>query len=91
MPKVDESLVGFNIEYCFEYVSDDDDSNYLAWCDGVVHSIFIANSRMVMIEWNENKLNKLTEGDAEISHHKLGIRGWNPKNHQTGSLEEVCR
>ena len=88
MPKVDESLVGFNIEYCFEYVSDDDDSTYLAWCDGVVHSIVNENSRMVMIKWNEKKLR---EGDAEISRHKLGIRGWNPKKTQTGGLEEVCR
>ena len=60
MPKVDESLVGFSIEVCFEY---DDDSTYFAWCD---------NSRMVMIKWNEKKIH---EGDAnaKISRHKLGI------------------
>jgi hypothetical protein len=60
MPKVDESLVGFSIEVCFEY---DDDSTHFAWCD---------NSRMVMIKWNEKKIH---EGDANarISRHKLGI------------------
>ena len=81
MPKVDESLVGFSIELCFEY-DDDDDSTYYAWCDGVVHSIVNENSRMVMIKWNEKKIQ---EGDARISRHKLGIRGWNPKTPKPGA------
>jgi hypothetical protein len=81
MPKVDESLVGFSIELCFEY-DDDDDSTYYAWCDGVVHSIVNENSRMVMIKWNEKKIQ---EGDAKISRHKLGIRGWNPKTPKPGA------
>lgn len=81
MPKVDESLVGFSIELCFEY-DDDDDSTYYAWCDGVVHSIVNENSRMVMIKWNEKKIQ---EGDARINRHKLGISGWNPKNPKPGA------
>ena len=35
MPTLDDSLVGFQIEYLFQY--DDEDGNpYTAWCDGVV-------------------------------------------------------
>ena len=82
MPKVDESIVGFNIEYCFEYINDEDDSTYLAWCDGVVHSIVNEKTRMVMIKWNTKKL---LDGDEEISRHKLGIRGWNPKSPKQGA------
>ena len=82
MPKVDESIVGFNIEYCFEYINDEDDSTYLAWCDGVVHSIVNEKTRMVNIKWNTKKLH---DGDEEISRHKLGIRGWNPKSPKQGA------
>ncbi len=75
-PKIDQSLVGFNIEVCFEYINDDDNSTYIAWCDGVVDSIANEKNRMVMIKWNEKKL---VEGDQKISQQKLGVRGWNPK------------
>ena len=81
MPKVDNSLVGFNIEVCFEY-DEDDGSTYLAWCDGVVQSVANEKTRVVVIKWNENKL---YEGDAKSSRHKLGIRGWNPKNPKSGA------
>lgn len=37
---------------------------------------------MVMIKWNEKKIQ---EGDARISRHKLGIRGWNPKTPKPGA------
>lgn len=82
MPKVDASLVGFSIEVCFEYVSDDDDSTYLAWCDGVVDSITSEKNRMVMIKWNEKKL---VDGDQKIGRQKLGIRAWNPKTPKSGA------
>jgi hypothetical protein len=49
-PKIDQSLVGFNIEVCFEYINDDDNSTYIAWCDGVVHSITNEKNMMVVIK-----------------------------------------
>ena len=81
MPKVDKSLVGFNIEVCFEYINDDDNST-IAWCDGVVHSIANEKNRMVMMKWNAKKL---VEGDQKISRQKLGVRGWNPKTPKSGA------
>jgi hypothetical protein len=38
MPALDDSFIGFPIEYLFEYL-DDDGSPFSAWCDGVVESI----------------------------------------------------
>ncbi len=81
-PKIDQSLVGFNIEVCFEYINDDDNSTYIAWCDGVVDSIANEKNRLVMIKWNEKKL---VEGDQKISQQKLGVRGWNPKTPKSGA------
>ena len=48
MPDVDETLVGFPIEYCFSYL-DDDGGEYHAWCDGVVERIISTEKRMVEI------------------------------------------
>jgi hypothetical protein len=80
--KIDQSLVGFDIEVCFEYINDDDNSTNIAWCDGVVHSIANEKNRMVMIKGNEKKL---VEGDQKISRQKLGVRGWNPKTPKSGA------
>ena len=38
MPNIDDTLVGFSIEYCFAYL-DDDGGEYYAWIDGVVERI----------------------------------------------------
>ena len=84
MPKVDTSLVGFNIEYCFTYF-DDDGSTYDAWCDGIVEKVINEKTRMVLIRWNEKKVH---EGDQLVSRHKLGIRSWNPKNPKGGAWRE---
>ena len=81
-PKINQSLVGFSIEVCYEYINDEDNSTYLAWCDGVVHSISNEKNRMVMIKWNEKKL---VEGDQKIGRQKLGIRSWNPKTPKSGA------
>jgi hypothetical protein len=53
--KIDQSLVGFNIEICFEYINDDNNST-IAWCDGVVHTISNERNRMVMMKWNAKEL-----------------------------------
>ena len=81
-PKINQSLVGFSIEVCYEYINDEDNSTYLTWCDGVVHSISNEKNRMVMIKWNEKKL---VEGDQKIGRQKLGIRSWNPKTPKSGA------
>ena len=44
MPKVDDSLIGFKIEYAFTYLDDDGSTytyDYDGWCDGVVEKIII--------------------------------------------------
>ena len=81
MPKIDVTIVGFPIEVCFEY-DNEDGSLFIAWCDGIVHSVVNEKTRMVMIKWNEKKV---AEGDAKISKHKLGIRSWNPKTPKSGA------
>eukprot|EP00956_Cyclotella_meneghiniana_P037845 scaffold145377_cov41-Cyclotella_meneghiniana.AAC.1 len=73
MPKIDDTLVGYNIEYCFAYL-DDDGGEYYAWLDGVVEKIVNAEKRMVDIRWNEDKVHA---DDATVSRHQLKIRGWN--------------
>ena len=75
MPKVDETLVGFRIEYCFSYL-DQDGGEFYGWCDGVVERIVNAEKRMVDIRWNKDKVH---EDDVEVSRHQLKIRGWNAK------------
>lgn len=73
MPKIDDTLVGFSIEYCFAYL-DDDGGEYYAWIDGVVERIVNAEKRMVDIRWNEEKVHA---DDVTVSRHQLKIRGWN--------------
>ena len=73
MPAVDETLVGYGIEYCFSYL-DDDGGDYCAWCEGEVIRIVNAKKRMVEIKWNEKKVH---EDDVSVSRHQLKIRGWN--------------
>ena len=70
MPPVDDTLIGFEIEYLFEYYDEEDDSRYLAWCDGVVQGITNQKTRMVEIKWNPKKVDK---DDLLITKHKLGI------------------
>ena len=84
MPTIDESLIGFNIEYCFSY-DDEDGSSYLSWVDGHVNRIINAKPRTVEIKWNEKKV---IEGDATVTRQKLGIRRWNPKNPTEGAWRE---
>jgi hypothetical protein len=81
MPVLDDSLIGFPIEYLFEYL-DDDGSPFAAWCDGVVESIHNKKTRMVVIKWNEKKV---APGDVLTSRHKLGLRKWNPKSPSPGA------
>eukprot|EP00956_Cyclotella_meneghiniana_P015579 scaffold23959_cov59-Cyclotella_meneghiniana.AAC.1 len=73
MPNIDDTLVGFSIEYCFAYL-DDDGGEYYAWIDGVVERIVNAEKRTVEIRWNEQKVH---EDDVQVSRHQLKIRGWN--------------
>ena len=73
MPNIDDTLVGFSIEYCFAYL-DDDGGEYYAWIDGVVEKIVNAEKRMVDIRWNEEKVHA---DDVTVSRHQLKIRGWN--------------
>ena len=81
MPTVDNSIIGFPIEVCFEYEGDDH-IPFIAWCDGIVQSVINEKTRMVIIKWNEKKV---APGDATTSKHKLGVRGWNPKNPKSGA------
>jgi hypothetical protein len=39
MPAFDDSLIGFPVEYLFEYRDDENDDRYNAWCDGVAVKI----------------------------------------------------
>lgn len=81
MPDLDDTLIGFPIEYLFQY--DDEDGNpFTAWCDGVIESISNVKTRMVVIKWNEKKV---AEGDASASKHKLALRKWNPKSPTPGA------
>jgi hypothetical protein len=54
-------------------------------CDGVVVKIVNANTRMVEIEWNEQKV---MEGDPKVTRQKLMVRSWNPKNPSSGAWRE---
>ncbi len=76
MPDFNDELIGFNIEYCFTYLDEEDSSSYPAWCDGVIESIVSKRLRTVMIRWNANKV---AEGDASVSKHPLMKSCWNPK------------
>ena len=84
MPEIDDSLVGFNIEYCFTY-DEEDGSQYLSWVDGYVIKIINVKTRVVEIEWNKKKV---IEGDATVTKQKLGICKWNPKNPLEGAWRE---
>jgi hypothetical protein len=72
MPNIDDSPIGYHVDCCFEYNTfEDGGETYLfCWCDGVVVKIFNANTRMVEIEWNEQKVMK---GDTKITRKKLMI------------------
>jgi hypothetical protein len=61
MPEFCNNLIGFQIEFCFNY-SADDGSSYLAWIEGVLESIVNIKQRTVMIRWNEDKV---AEGDCQ--------------------------
>jgi hypothetical protein len=80
-PAFDDSLIGFKIEYCFSY-DEEDGTPYLAWCDGEVVSIVNERTRMVMIKWNKEKV---VEGDALESKHKLLVSRWNPRIARMGA------
>ena len=47
MPSVNDSLIGYHIDYCFEYNNDEGDGAYLGLLDGVVQKIINAKTRMV--------------------------------------------
>jgi hypothetical protein len=81
MPTLDESMIGFPIEFLFSY-DDDDGDPYLSWCDGVVDSIVNVKTRTVVIKWNEKKV---APGDAMTSKQKLLLRSWNPKKPKAGA------
>ena len=80
-PAFDDSLIGFKIEYCFSY-DEEDGTPYLSWCDGEVVSIVNERTRMVMIKWNKEKV---VEGDALESKHKLLVSRWNPRIARMGA------
>jgi uncharacterized membrane protein len=84
MPEFGDNLIGFHIEFCFNY-SADDGSSYLAWIEGVIESIVNIKQRTVMIRWNEDKV---AEGDLKVSKHTLSKRRWNPKNAQEHAWRE---
>ena len=85
MPDFNDELIGFNIEYCFTYLDEEDGSSYPAWCDGVIESIVSKRLRTVMIRWNANKV---AEGDASVSKHPLMKSCWNPKHPKQNAWRE---
>ena len=52
------------------------------WCGGEVVSIVNERTRMVMIKWNKEKV---VEGDALESKHKLLVSRWNPRIARMGA------
>ena len=56
MPEFNDELIGFNIEYCFTYLNEDDGTLYPARCDGVIESMVNERLRTVMIRWNADKV-----------------------------------
>jgi hypothetical protein len=80
-PKFDDTLIGFKVEYCFSY-DEEDGTPYLSWCDGKIVSIVNQKTRTVLIEWNKDKV---AEGDALISKHKLLVSRWNPNIAKMGA------
>jgi hypothetical protein len=80
-PKFDDSLIGLKIEYCFSY-HEEDGTPYLSWCDGKIVSIVNEKTRTVLIEWNKDKV---AEGDALVSKHKLLVSRWNPNIAKMGA------
>jgi hypothetical protein len=46
MPEFGNNLIGFQIEFCFNY-SADDGSSYLAWIEGVIESVVNIKQRTV--------------------------------------------
>ena len=85
MPEFNDDLIGFNIEYCFTYLDEEDGTEYPAWCDGVVESIVNERLRTVMIRWNADKV---AEGDALVNKHPLMKSCWNPKNPKQNAWRE---
>jgi hypothetical protein len=67
MPEFGNNLIGFQIEFCFNY-SADDGSSYLAWIEGVIESVVNIKQRTVMIRWNKDKV---AEGDLHVTKHTL--------------------
>jgi hypothetical protein len=84
MPKVDESLVGFSIEVCFEY-DDDDDSTYYAWCDGVVHSIVNKTVEWLWLIGTRRKFMRVIQmQESAVTNLELGVGTQKTPNHGLG-------
>jgi hypothetical protein len=66
MPEFGNNLIGFQIEFCFNYSHADDGSSYLARIEGVIESIVNTKQRTVIIRWNKDKV---AEGDLHVTKH----------------------
>jgi len=86
-PKVDDSLVGYQIEMLFSG-HDDEGEPFVNWYHGVVKKLLNAKGRRVQIDWNEECLG---DGDARTSKHKLAITKWNPENCREGAWRHYIR
>jgi hypothetical protein len=52
MQVVDDSLTGFNIEMLFQY-EEQDGTNYVNWCRGVVESVCNSKNNCVCVRWDK--------------------------------------
>jgi hypothetical protein len=86
-PKVDTSLVGYEIEMLFSG-TDDAGEPFINWYHGVVKKLLNEKGRRVLIEWNEESLGS---EDARTSKHRLGISKWNPENSTEGAWRHYIR
>ena len=86
-PKVDASLVGYEIEMLFSG-TDDAGEAFVNWYHGVVKKLLNEKSRRVLIQWNEECLGS---EDARTSKHRLGISKWNPENCTEGAWRHYIR
>ena len=86
-PKVDDSLVGYQIEMLFSG-HDDEGEPFVNWYHGVAKKLLNAKGRRVEIDWNEECLG---DGDARTSKHKLVITKWNPENCREGAWRHYIR
>ena len=82
MPAVNSELIGFIIEFLFQY-DNKDGTTYVNWYNGVIISILNEMSNFVKVRWDQEQ-ECLGQGEPGITKEKLLASNWNPNKALNG-------